>query len=130
MHRFGLSLIALLLFACADCDNTSLTDIPELAGSWLLVEQYADPGDGSGDFEDVDSDKTLQFLADGIFRSNGSLCNMDQTTGPKTSGKYLVNDTLTEFSLENYLLPEGCDFKDSKVSTFRWGISYLVVPLY
>jgi len=115
MNKLALTLTALLIFACSNNDDVSPTDIPELAGTWLLVEEYNDPGDGSGDFMEIDSKKTIQFLKDGIFSSNGKLCHLDTATGPNTSGKYVVNDTLNEFSFENYLFSEGCDFEDYKI---------------
>ncbi|NNE75565.1 MAG: hypothetical protein HKN31_00655 [Pricia sp.] len=102
MKNLGLTLIALLIFACSDNDDSLTTDIPELEVTWWLVEQYADPGDGSGDFTGVDSEKTIQFLQNGIFRSNGRLCNLNTITGPNSSGKYVLNDTLTKFSFDNY----------------------------
>lgn len=109
-------MLTIFLFACSDRDDTlTLTDNPELGGTWLLVQQYSDPGDGSGDFEKVDSKKTIQFLGDGKFRSKGKLCYLDIASGPETSGKYIINDTLTKYSPENYFLPQGCDYVDYKV---------------
>lgn len=115
MLKLRLALLTLLILSCSDNDDVFSADIPELTGTWLLVEQYSDPGDGSGGFMEVDSEKVIHFLEDGIFKSNGKLCNLDKTIGPNTLGKYVVNDTLTSFSPENYLLPEGCNFVDYKV---------------
>ncbi len=120
-------MFTMLLCTCSDNDDTViLKDNPELSGTWLLVEQYLDPGDGSGDFKKMDSKKTIQFLEDGMFRSKGKLCNLDTDSGPDISGKYVINDILTKYSSENHLLPEGCDFEDYRVYIHLEGSSLIL----
>ncbi len=103
------------LISCSEKDPISFTEEDDLQGTWLLIEQYADPGDGSGDFIKVDSDKTIQFFADGSFLGNGSFCTMTFDSKTESNGTYTVTDELTEFSSENYLAPENCDFEGPKV---------------
>lgn len=80
-----------------------------------MIEQYADPGDGSGDFKKVNSAKTIQFFPDGTFTSNGSFCDMNIESDSESRGIYIVADELTQFSSENYLVSETCDFEATPI---------------
>jgi hypothetical protein len=83
--KLSLLFFLLLFFACTnDEDNEN----PELVGSWKLVEQYSDPGDGSGDYEPVDSEFTITFNEDGTFTANSNMCNMTADTVGSASGKW------------------------------------------
>ncbi len=104
-----------LCLSCSDKNEIVFSQASDLQGVWLLVEQYADPGDGSGDFKKVNSSKTIQFLADGTFSSNSSLCNMNIESDSESNGNYFVIEELDEYSSDNYLTPENCDFEDYKV---------------
>jgi len=42
----------------------------DLISKWKLIEMYSDPGDGSGDFETVSSNKTVSFYSDDVIASN------------------------------------------------------------
>jgi hypothetical protein len=101
--------------ACSDRDDSVSTDIPELAGTWILIEQYSDLGDGSGEFVKVKSKKSLEFLENGRFKANGKLCTLDTSSGPTTYGKFVISDSLNQYSPENYLVPEGCEYENLKV---------------
>ncbi len=103
----------LVLSSCSNDDDNSNQETSELLGTWQLIEIYADPGDGSGDFMTVDSDKTISFESDGTVASNGSLCGFSTTTGEVTMGIYSESDStisgedcsnqqfLTSFNMEN-----------------------------
>ncbi|WP_051605539.1 lipocalin family protein [Sediminibacter sp. Hel_I_10] len=103
----------LVLSSCSNDDDNSNQETSELLGTWQLIEIYADPGDGSGDFMTVDSDKTISFESDGTVASNGSLCGFSTTTGEVTTGTYSESDStisgegcsnqqfLTSFNMEN-----------------------------
>ena len=132
MRKIGFAILTILFFACSDSDDTiTLADNPELSGTWLLVEQNLDPGDGTGYFKKVDSDKTIQFLADGIFRSKGELCELNAASGPETFGKFIINDTLTKekYPFENYLLQDGCDFENYRIGIHLDGSSLILTYL-
>ncbi len=45
-----------------------------IIGQWKLIEQLADPGDGSGVFIPINSTKTLTFFNDGNITTNKTLC--------------------------------------------------------
>ena len=106
----------LIGLSCSDNDDEINPENPGLIGTWLLVEQYADPGDGSGEYQNVDSEKAIEFLEEGIFKSNGELCDLNSEAGDNTSGTYVMNDTIiSQFSSENYLIPDGCNTEDFKI---------------
>lgn len=60
----------------------------ELIGSWKMIEVLADPGDGSGTFVAVESNKLLTFEANGVVSSNGRICDMSTHTDSPSSGTY------------------------------------------
>ncbi len=91
---FSLGVLALTLNGCDE------DEAPELVNSWHLIEVLADPGDGSGQFEPVDSDKTIEFFADGTLMSNGFLCQMNPSTE--------VGSTATYSSAEMAITPDNC----------------------
>lgn len=63
-----------ILLSCSKSDLENI-EIAELNSQWKLIEQLADPGDGSGTFESIDSQKIIKFYENGIVKSeNGSLC--------------------------------------------------------
>ncbi len=128
-----LTLIGFVL-SCGKDDNTN-TNVDEtfLIGTWRLVENLADPGDGSGVFLAVDSNKQITFNSDGTITSNGSLCDMSIQSETPTSGTYssnlsfinsddCINPNLNiDFTLENstltitYLCIEPCLSKYVKI---------------
>jgi hypothetical protein len=75
-----------ILFSCNNDNNSSSNE--ELVGNWKLIEVLADPGDGSGTFSSVESNKIITFENDGIITSNGNLCDMSISSGNQTSGTY------------------------------------------
>lgn len=85
------------LIACFACESND--DIPtdvELVGDWRLIEIYSDPGDGSGSFTAVNSQKVVTFHEDGSITSNGSLCDIGIAADNPTSGMYsLIDSTYT-----------------------------------
>ena len=70
------------LYSCVDCD-TSL-----LVGTWRLAEFYSDPGDGSGSYSAVESDKEIVLRADSTWASNGNLCGITTEAGVPSAGFY------------------------------------------
>ena len=110
-----ITLSFLILLSC----NRNDDNVPvELLAKWLLIEQYADPGDGSGDFVSVSSSKTIEFYANRTVISNGSLCIMDINSDEESTGTY--NDS------ENSITPEGCRFTGFGIS-YEIEVRYLIV---
>lgn len=91
-------LIILLLLSCKK-DNTNPDNA--IVGTWKLIAMYADPGDGSGDFVSVNSQKTILFKADGTYSSNGNICDFSTTAGAETEGDYLEMDAGYEIVCES-----------------------------
>jgi len=88
-----LLLLSGVLFSCNNDDDLSDT---ELVGTWKLIEVFQDPGDGSGTFERVISEKTITFESDNTISSNGDLCDLGITSDSPTFGIYSEDDmTLT-----------------------------------
>jgi hypothetical protein len=88
------------LLACSNDDKTKRIEI-ELLGTWKLSEVYSDPGDGSGDFTSIDSEKTLTFLSSGTINSNADLCFMFSEIGDSSTGTFFETDMIISVS--------GCD---------------------
>ncbi|GHC57302.1 hypothetical protein [Ulvibacter litoralis] len=118
--RNGILYVALFafLFSCNSNDDATSSET-ELIGTWKLVENYADPGDGSGDFETVDSNKTIQFHSDGSITSNGSLCDMSIQSTTPTSGTY----SSTDFTINS----EDCTNSSGFNITYTMNNSFLTI---
>jgi len=70
-----LILLVAILSSCSQDDNSNSETETVLLGKWKLIEQLADPGDGSGTFQPINSQKIIEFFKDGkISSTNGSLC--------------------------------------------------------
>lgn len=90
-------LILTLVATFFSCKNTKENN--ELIGDWKLVEILVDPGNGSGTFNEVTSEKIFTFNADGTITSNGSLCNLSVDLDKPTSGTY--DETAATFTSTN-----------------------------
>ena len=87
MKKLIFSLITVgILFSCNNDDDSNSNT--ELIGNWKLIEVLLDPGDGSGTFSSVESEKTITFESGGIITSNGNLCDMSINSDNQTSGTY------------------------------------------
>ena len=91
--------ILLLVTACCTliaCEKQRVESTDELTGKWMLTEQRADPGDGSGQWHPVTINQvlTIEFKSDGSFESSDNNNIFNRYT--------LVGDTITLFhSLSN-----------------------------
>jgi hypothetical protein len=79
----------MLLFSCSSDDK----DIPlDLIGTWKLQEINNDPGDGSGTFQKVESNKTLIFKKNLEITSNGSLSENTINSNSSSRGVYRITE--------------------------------------
>lgn len=94
----------LMLISASSCDKsidikTGYSPKPnstsDLVGSWRLIEQLADPGNGSGTFQPVTSQKTIQIYADSTFIANGQMCTMSADTLGAETGIFLDSVTIS-----------------------------------
>ncbi len=83
-------LFSAFLFILTSCKKE---ETPELVNSWKLIEILADPGDGSGTFQPVSSNKIISFFANGSVTSNGQLCNMGTESNASSEGTYAEAET-------------------------------------
>ncbi len=98
------SVLAIIISCSKNCEKGNT----KILNSWLLIEQLIDPGDGSGVFVPVDSQKTIEFLDDGTVVSNGSLCYMNSDTGTATISVF--------DSTEKYIIPGSCMGPEHKIT--------------
>ncbi|MAX81447.1 MAG: hypothetical protein CL843_14900 [Crocinitomicaceae bacterium] len=92
---FFMKNLALLLFviialtACnKDDDSNSSSSETALIGTWKLTATLVDPGDGSGTYTNVSSNKTVTFHSNGTLTSNGEICSMSIDADSATTGTY------------------------------------------
>ncbi|WP_147407472.1 hypothetical protein [Reichenbachiella sp. MSK19-1] len=127
-----------ILLACSKDDSTNEPeDTTGIVGTWQLIEQLADPGDGSGVFHPTENDLRLTFRTNGSYTSTNSLCSVfgdpqNAGTGTYNTEKLSLhpagcedNEWLSEnglpYKLENgnlivyYFCIEGCAQKFEKV---------------
>jgi len=69
-------------------------EVSVFVGKYKLVETLVDPGDGSGIFQSVSSDKTIEFSENYTVTSNGDLCSMSVDADVETSGTYSDLDSV------------------------------------
>jgi hypothetical protein len=94
-----------ILFSCDKSNNEiqkvdcgTITQENGLIGKWKLIETLLDPGDGSGVFQPVVSDKTIEFYNDSNVTSNGSLCDLTTESDSTTYGIYSAADSIISVS--------------------------------
>ena len=63
--------IAIFFLTFTSCDKDENATTNSLEGTWKLTEILADPGDGSGTFNPISSNKKLIFDNNGNVTSNG-----------------------------------------------------------
>ncbi len=94
-----LLILLTIISACNNDDDTIQTEVSNnsnpIVGQWKLTEQLLDPGDGSGTFMAVTSNKTIAFYMDGSVISNGNLCTPSTNTIIGTVGTFNENQFIT-----------------------------------
>ena len=82
----------LTIFALVSCKKTDTINGNGLVGNWKLIEVLFDPGDGSGKFRPVDSNKKITFALDSTFTSNGNICEMSIESTAGSRGVFMAVD--------------------------------------
>lgn len=93
-----LALIGLIVLN-SSCDKYTCGFSEGIVGEWKLVEELMDPGDGSGTFQPVSSNKKIEFFNDGTFEANGEMCVMANQASSNHSGTY--DSSAETFSPDN-----------------------------
>lgn len=96
-------MVVTLFFWSCTSDTHEVEIDHEFIGEWKLIEQYSDPGDGSGTYVPVESDRFIRFKTDGTVVTNGSFCTMTTETGAGTSAIYNIE--------EQRIVVENCDYE-------------------
>jgi len=112
---FLFCILFMISFSCNSDDDkgTSVNTNPDLLGTWKLVEQLVDPGDGSGTFQPVISDLQLEFLVEGVLKvTNGSLCSLALDSNDNSTESYSIDENRITASCEipiniNFEIKEG-----------------------
>jgi hypothetical protein len=97
-----LTLILTFLFGLAGFTNAQTIDTG-FVGEWKLIETLNNPGDGSGTFYRVNSEKTLRIKLNGQIESNGNLCRLSTKTENSSSGQLI--------KLSNEMIFNSCETK-------------------
>ena len=96
---FAILVILSLFTSCKKKERDSLT------GTWELKEVLMDPGNGSGVFTAVSSDKNLVFQTNGNVNSNGIICDMSIESNTSTSGTYSeIDSTIISATCQNLII--------------------------
>ena len=91
--------LTIIFFTAFSCEED--VGLPKSIEKWKLIAQLAHPGDGSGTFQPVESDRIIEFIVDeDIVRSNGSFCGMGTSADEDATAIYNAN--------EKYILIEDC----------------------
>jgi hypothetical protein len=99
-----ISFLYLIIFCLSSCTSTNeeSSTINEI-GSWKLIAILADPGDGSGVFQPVLSDKTTTFETNRTISCTGNLCDLSIGSTLNTSGTYSSNNATIQTTNCNQL---------------------------
>jgi hypothetical protein len=88
-----LLVLSLLLSSLCACKKKEHSLNHSRIGTWKLIEVLADPGDGSGTFQPVVSNKIITFDNQLNVTSNGTLCDMSTRANAGSLGTYLIADS-------------------------------------
>ena len=91
MKKYILLLLVGFLFSCSE-DGGRESETAEFLGRWKLTEVLIDPGDGTGTFQPVSGNNTLEFLRNGTISSNYSFCPFYSGTATQFSTAYSADD--------------------------------------
>lgn len=115
MKKVALILITLFFINCTSNDSKPSSET-ELLGKWKLIEQYADPGDGSGDFRPIESDRVVQFFSNGTVSINGELCFMSSNVGDTETGTFIITSSdEADTTYDGEIIPNTCNSRSAKV---------------
>lgn len=84
-----LILLSSIIFSCSEEEFAST----ELLGTYRLTAAYVDPGDGSGTFQPVESNRRITLKGDNTYTTNYNFCNTFRTEADTLmSGKYNLEE--------------------------------------
>lgn len=86
------AIVSIALFSCNREQLGEKNNYGSAVSVWKLSENLADPGDGSGTFQAVESNKTLVFYTNGTVTCNGEMCSMNIASDTPSTGTYNASD--------------------------------------
>jgi len=103
----------IVLFLVISCKNDDALSVNTIEGEWKLIAVLADPGDGSGEFRSVSSNKTVRFNANGSYTSNGKICDFSSLADDESEGIYVATDQGYSIECEGqFVYPVNLQLKD------------------
>ncbi len=94
--------VSIILLVISGCGKEKCGSAACIIDEWKLVEELIDPGNGSGTFQPVSSNKKITFFSNGNYDSNGVTCTMENQAGPSSEGTFSsANGTLSPESCPN-----------------------------
>lgn len=98
--------LALLLFNCSSEDKNN-NEENQLIGKWQAEAHLLDPGDGSGEFKPVETQRIIEFFSDGTVKVNGDLCFLTIDIGSQESGTYqIISDDRADTTHDGEIIPD------------------------
>ncbi len=85
-----LAFASLSLYCSSDYNRRS--ESAQFIGKWKMTASLIDPGDGSGVYEPVSGNKTLEFLENGVIRTNYPMCSLNPATEETYTSPYNADD--------------------------------------
>lgn len=95
--------IGCLLFSSCQKNEDEIPYSSSIIGKWKLIATYADPGDGSGKFRDVNSNKILEFDSTQVQTNTGSFCNTESNVS------YTLSEIEYQGNIDKKLKFGSCD---------------------
>ena len=115
MKKYLLIVLLVILSSCSS-DDSKPTDETGLIGKWKLIEQLADPGDGSGTFQSINSNRTIEFFKNGTVEVNGGLCFMSSEVGDIETGTFMIiSDNTADTTYDGEIIPNTCSSRSARV---------------
>ncbi|MGI9533051.1 hypothetical protein [Lutimonas sp.] len=111
------SLLYTCLLVLLSCTSEEIPKDATIIGTWQLIEMYSDPGDGSGTFRPVNSNKTIRFKTNNTFESNGIMCHLSLASDAASKG------TFSETALT--IAPDACELDVNL--TYKIESEYLII---
>lgn len=137
MKKLLLPLLAAFALSSCQKDQDDRLNLTVLEGTWLLTEALFDPGDGSGEFRKIDSERQLSLTPENAYSANYDICQAIEA-GENFSGTFeridaqeflipcagsLLNSVQGRledgFLILYYPCDEPCAYKFRKISDFR-----------
>lgn len=115
MKKYLLVVLLVIISSCTSDDSKPI-DETGLIGKWKLIEQLADPGDVSGTFQPISSQRVIEFFSEGTVSVNGDLCFMTSEVRETVTGTYMkTSDNNSDTQYYGEIIPNSCSSRSAKV---------------